>query len=626
MIENTHLTTYLDEYLKMDTPQFAVMITGKWGCGKTYYIKERIRIWNKAKVSSGKDTIVLKPIYVSVNGLSSISSVVKKIRTALNPILYSKGAEVAKKVALTALQVLTKSRVDIDGDGSGEDLKNLLDAEGLLEIFKSDSNAIKGNRVLIIDDLERCKIHLDEIFGFINDIVEHSNSKVVLICDEDKLREVVINEKLSVEYDNFKEKLVGQTFALVVDYPAIAGMFIDKKDNSLLSDNKELVIDLFVRSKYENLRLIRHCLIDIVRFFEQLPKEIDKNPNYKGFVSNVIAYLTISSLETRYGNSSIKKYQSFNMIDTDKNAALEIESKYDAVLERHGIYNSAYTIPIQYLIAFVNCGFIETPSYLVANCRMLQSRNMANWVKLWRFDGLSNDEFASLLKKEKERFYKKRLEYVFEVVHLSGILLSLEKKKLVKLSRKRLVSVAKSNVKSIYERYPEEWPRLMLNSQGYEFQEGNSVEMQEISRYVNDLFQKKIGAKEKEYVAGVWHSIGTEITHQELDKLFDVSTPTRRCKYSYEALFVQVKPRVLVDIIVGLTNASKIEFSSFLVSRYFLKGASIGGSLTDEMKADKQALNKISAMLKSRAKRLSLIDKEMTLKVADKIDEAVSKM
>lgn len=35
---NTLLTAYLNEYIKMAKPQFAVMITGKWGCGKTYYI------------------------------------------------------------------------------------------------------------------------------------------------------------------------------------------------------------------------------------------------------------------------------------------------------------------------------------------------------------------------------------------------------------------------------------------------------------------------------------------------------------------------------------------------------------------------------------------------------------
>ena len=165
MKDNTQLTSYLNEYLKMNTPQFAVMITGKWGCGKTFYIKNRIEEWSKDKIKTGEESIALKPIYISVNGLNTITAVVRKIKTVLYPVLYSKGAQVAKKVAFTALQILTKSRMDLDGDGTGEDLNSLLDAEGILEIFKSDSDTIKGNRVLVIDDVERCKIPLDELFA-----------------------------------------------------------------------------------------------------------------------------------------------------------------------------------------------------------------------------------------------------------------------------------------------------------------------------------------------------------------------------------------------------------------------------------------------------------------------------
>ena len=92
---------------------------------------------------------------------------------------------------------------------------------------------------------------------------------------------------------------------------------------------------------------------------------------------------------------------------------------------------------------------------------------------------------------------------------------------------------------------------------------------------------------------------------------------------AYEAIFMQVPPKVLAEKIVSLSNASKIEFSSFLISRYYLKGASIGGTINNEQKADKKPLNEISAILKKRAKRLRLIDKQMTLAVAEKIDEAV---
>ena len=427
MKDNTHLTSYLNEYLKMNTPQFAVMITGKWGCGKTFYIKNRIEEWSKDRIKTGDDSIALKPIYISVNGLNSVSAVIRKIKAELYPVLYSKGAKVANKVAFAALQILTKSKVDLDDDGTGEDLNSLLDAEGILEIFKSNSDTIKGNRVLIIDDVERCKIPLDELFGFVNGVVEHSNSKVILICDEEKLSKVVDKENLSIQYKNFKEKLVGQTFTLAVDYASVAASFIDAKKSTAITGNEALIIELFVASKCENLRLLRHCLIDVERFFDLLPKDVEKNPNYKGFVANVVAYLVISSLEYRYGNEKIIHYQSYSIDEKIRAEAREIEVKYNAILERYHLYNSMYTIPVSYLIRFIRNGYLESTDNLLSGCRMLRSQSLADWEKLWRCNKLENNEFLRILNKEKKRFYGKKLDFVFEVRLVLEELFALER-------------------------------------------------------------------------------------------------------------------------------------------------------------------------------------------------------
>ena len=626
MKDNTMLTSYLDEYLQMDTPQFAVMITGKWGCGKTFYIKNRIEEWNRIKVKTRGDSIALKPIYISVNGLSTVSSVVRKIRTALNPMLYSKGVQVAKKVTFTALQVLTKSKIDLDKDGTGEDLNSLLDADGILELLKSDSDSIRGNRVLVLDDVERCKIPLDELFGFVNGLVEHSNSKVILICDEEKLIEVSDKENLSVKYKIFKEKLVGQTFNLAVDYAGVAGSFIDAKCSAAITDNRSLIIELFVASKCENLRLMRHCLIDVERFFELSPKDIEKNPNYNDFVTNVVAYLVISSLEFRYGNEGIKHFQSYSFASEEKAAILDLESKYNATLEQHKLYHSMYTIPVSYLIGFIQNGYIESLTNLLSGCRMLKSQSLADWEKLWRCNRLENQEFIQLYNREKIRFFGKKLEYVFEVAHLSGILLSLEKRGLAKLNRGYVVRVAKANMREISVKYPDDISRMMLNSQGYEFQEHGTDEMNEILSYAHELFDLKVKQAEELYIKDAWKKLVDGITCNELDRLFDELTPTKRCSYSMESIFKQENPKVMVERIVKLHNVGKIEFATFLVRRYYLEGAGINGNIRDEMKLDRDSLIKISAGLKSSARRLKLIDKEMLLEVASRIDEAVRKM
>ena len=560
---------------------------------------------------------------MSVYGLRTINDVVRKIKTKLYPLLYSKGAAVAKKVVYTALQILTKSQVDIDGDETGEELNSLLDAEGFLEIFKSDSLAIKGNKVLVFDDLERSQIPLDEFFGFINSIVEHSNSKVILICDENKLKESADRDNLKVEYKYFKEKLVGQTFSLEVNYTQIVASFIKASGNTILTDNLNLIVDLFVASKCENLRIIKHCLLDIERLFNQLPNEIMKSANYAIFVKNVVAYIVITSIEERFGNKNIDKFQSILGTRED---SLEIERKYNPTLECYQLNHSLSTIPISTLLSFVRTGYFENPEDIVARCQLLQSRNINNREKLWRCNTLSNDEFTRLLEEEKEKFYKKQLGYAFEVVHLAGIFLFLEKRGLVKLSRKYIVCMAKVNISAIHKIYPDDISRIMINSQEYFFQENNSEEMKEILSFAELLLQKCTMKVEKEFVINAWEQLRPGMTHGEIGNLFNQFVPTQCCYYSQRSIFMQIESKAMVEKIVALPNATKTEFSYFLMGRYYLQGSGINGNLLEEMKKDKEALIKISNGLKSKARHLKLIDKEQTLIIASKMIEAAAKM
>lgn len=623
---NTQLTAYLDEYIQMRQPQYAVMITGKWGCGKTYYIDGQIKKWEGEKVKTDAKSIQLKPVYVSVYGLHSISEVVRKINIKVRPWLYSKGAAVAKKVILTCLQIITKSKVDIDGDGSGEDLNSLLDADSILEIFKSDSSSVKGNKILVFDDLERSCIPLDELFGFINGIVEHSNSKVILICEEDKLKDVAGKDQLKVEYKDFKEKLVGQTFSLKVDYAVVAGSFIQTTGNNLLEANRDLIVNLFMASQCENLRIIKRCLIDVVRLFGQLPKAIEKNESYALFAKNVIAYLVIASMEERLGNKDIDMFQSYSLIGEAKNSSQKLDAKYNRVLEQFRLSHSRFIIPFQSLLSFVRTGYLADPEGVVAGCRLFKSKNLANWEKLWRYRVLSNEEFVSLLDQEKKRFHKGELVYAFEVAHLAGILLSLEKKGLVRLSRKHIVSTAKRNLTTINKAFPEDLSHIAISSQGYEFHETDSEEMGEILSYASSIVQKRIAGIERQFVVDAWNSLSSGMSHGDIDNMFEQSTPTHRCYYSQEGIFWQVPPKVLTKKILSLSNETKLEFSFFLASRYYLKASNIIGTITNEMKSDKASLERISYGLKSSARHLKLIDKEMTLLVASRMDEAVEKM
>ena len=52
---NDYIIEYLDYYINLENPQYAVLLTGKWGCGKTYFIKKLIEKWKESKESKNKN-------------------------------------------------------------------------------------------------------------------------------------------------------------------------------------------------------------------------------------------------------------------------------------------------------------------------------------------------------------------------------------------------------------------------------------------------------------------------------------------------------------------------------------------------------------------------------------------
>ena len=106
--------------------------------------------------------------------------------------------------------------------------------------------------ILIFDDLERCKLELNNILGYINYFVEHQGHKVIILAHEDKLTKIDTSEDNQSDkainnesYKEIKEKLIGKTLLIVPDLDSAINDFIDKVSNAetkeFLSGNSILV-------------------------------------------------------------------------------------------------------------------------------------------------------------------------------------------------------------------------------------------------------------------------------------------------------------------------------------------------------------------------------------------------
>ena len=292
---NTLILDFLNSYADNTNPQYAVMLKGKWGCGKTHLIKE----WKK-RFDGTADTdeeITLKPIYISTYGMDSVNDIKTAIDRELNPFFYSKTGRFIKGVLKLAGKVVFKTSMDFNED-SKEDgsFSATLDSLSLLQV-KDDS--IKGVKFLIFDDIERCLIEMKELLGFINYFVEHCNCHVVVIGDENHL------EKLpKAVLDEFKEKTIGKEFEIQPDIEEAIEYFLGEVPVSdYLKEMRDFIIACFKCTKSDNLRVLRQCLYDFKSHLNKLPPDLVEKDNI--FLKNILG--SFIAVYAEYNNSENKE-------------------------------------------------------------------------------------------------------------------------------------------------------------------------------------------------------------------------------------------------------------------------------------------------------------------------------
>lgn len=225
----------------------ALMLTGEWGCGKTYLINNELK-------NALKDTHVI--LRVSLFGVDSIEEVRDEVKKCwLYEFIASKekiswDAEKMKKVGGTI-----KSTAERTLELLPDSLKNVTNS--VLSLNPFDFVKIKpqmGDKrvALIFDDLERATIPINDLLGCINDYCENLGINTIVVANEKRVEK---NGADNISYDEIKEKIVQRTISYTPNYSAvvsniIGGMVNDNNMNeetygTFLENNKEKISAIF---------------------------------------------------------------------------------------------------------------------------------------------------------------------------------------------------------------------------------------------------------------------------------------------------------------------------------------------------------------------------------------------
>lgn len=177
----TELNNYIKHYLEEDKTNTAIMLTGEWGSGKTYYIENQL---TKFLQNDKKNRCII----ISLYGLENIADISKSIYLESRMKALTKDSEVLATGKLIAKTVVKGAvgMLGIDVNMSEDDLQNLYSSVDL------------NGKLLIFEDLERSNIEIVKLLGYINNLVERDGVKVLLVANEN---EILNKQPETISYD-----------------------------------------------------------------------------------------------------------------------------------------------------------------------------------------------------------------------------------------------------------------------------------------------------------------------------------------------------------------------------------------------------------------------------------------
>ena len=467
------------DYIRSDYTDYAIMINGEWGSGKTYFWNHKIRNKIETMHINGKQYTT---IYMSLYGISNLEEISKKIFIEttqlmdknLKKFMNSHNQSTIPEYAKTGLDMANFFGVTQNGDK--------LDYG---EFFSTD------DKILCFDDLERANVDVIDILGYINNFVEHDHIKTIIICNEKELATKLkssnlemktfiatylldkegdltkVSDKPMVEkiqdtiehvfdkandYERIKEKLIGETFEYAPEFTYIINGLLMRYENDselirFLRENTRFIISTFNKSGTRNLRILKHALNDFKKVFDMVNKNY---PNTDQRVLQTMLIFTIAvSFEIKAGKITKDKF--INIKDNEEYKSILVSSRvlmdnrqfYIKEFDNNYYYNfkSEYRF-FKFIEIYVRTRIFDMKTF---KANMETIRNTVDTAKLpgykrllteeyWKID---DDEFDGVIEEVIDNLKTGKINLI-DMVKLFGYFSYFIKKDLIKYDMKTI--------------------------------------------------------------------------------------------------------------------------------------------------------------------------------------------
>lgn len=427
---NAHVVDYLNAYRLMESVDFAVMITGSWGSGKTEFVKRWANSLNKIDNDDKPDYLL-----VSLNGINALEEIDSLLFRAAHPILGGKSARIAGKV-LSALA--SGLKFSVAGEGSKSTFE--LSAEGLKDV--SFDKWIGDALIVIFDDIERCCVDIESLMGCFDDLLKNGK-KLVLVCAENEIKKRwtkdVRNQtgRTLPSYDEISTKVIGKRFFVEAEIEDLYGVLVaqvgcnEALSKFLISERDAFVaifraVEEFASHNSEggervhNYRAFKHALRDLAYWYGMMPKTERKNIAFMCDFSRPFVLIDYALLTATLRRDDLFKGE----------FSEERQSRFQRLMSLVGIGWNSWINPdigvspdvMSRMLFNEKIDKEEIAQTVRASRRFLRSEDRPEWQQLKQWNYLDDQQVELLIKKVYCKIAKNEYVAAEEVLHVYSLL------------------------------------------------------------------------------------------------------------------------------------------------------------------------------------------------------------
>ncbi|MBV6715567.1 P-loop NTPase fold protein [Paenibacillus chitinolyticus] len=454
-----YITDSIINYVKKDKTNYAVLLNGSWGSGKTYFWENTLRPEiEKIKIDGKK----LNVVYISLYGVKTLEEVNKKIFLEnLKNVIPQKNRYYLKLKKV--LDFTKKKNIDKSLSELGKIIFSL-DITGMSYVSKLYKSKVQfenfinfKNVVLCFDDLERTDIALTQILGYINNFVERDGTKVIIISNEKEISEKHSSENLELktlvslylsnletknnssqsiekessssdsmiiknkkklfgeknDYKRIKEKLIGKTFTYEPNDFEIINQLINEYSGDYkeyIKNHEEVIIEFFVTSQTKNFRVLKHALDDFELIHSKFIEY--KYSDQKNILIDYFRFTLACSFEVKTGVMGNEEFAELNSSESFSTAFIMYE-----------FTKSKKSKPDSYINTFVNKYY--------PNSNIHKDQIFFKFIEILVRNGVFYNE---LFKKETDSIVRKSKRVLPDYIRLLGDFRSLSNEEFDKIT------------------------------------------------------------------------------------------------------------------------------------------------------------------------------------------------